>query len=568
MSDRHSTSGGDTASATAVGSGSSVIDFHRGEALLSFCRQYPSLMKTILEMIQNGIDMEATVVYVAVDLDARQVFVIDDGLGTTQDDFHEALLSVAKSVKKPGKLGKFGIGLVSPIDKCECMEFSSIARRGAKHGYTWTFRQDDIRQQHHELEIPHRRIKSLPAVGKSFKSDLTGRFGTKYQTMVKLTKVTSDRLISQIDLDTLSSEVYQNFGAAMQRNGVEVRIAVMRDGVKEVRDIDPEPFRGDPFDVVVYEDSDTGRVEIELFRAPRQRGRRQGDVSFMMLGDDFGVTMKSFANQARGGSYWDVVANAIGVLGSGFFEGVIRCEGIELNADRASFKYNEALHNLYLVLDTWYEEHGRELYDAERQESDRDRYENLGTQSLERLQELLPDGLWRKFGRPSPDPKGDEKAKDTGDGETGDAPGTRGGSGSGGGGVPGGRTGETRRPTKRRPGPGDTGGKEPTMVRGSSQGLSFSYDELVGNSRLWEFDFSTGTLILNIRHPVWVRLDETGGKHTSRNDRWIMHLQEWLAFSLLNLLVSHPSSDELEANREQIDRQIVPYVGMFITSRR
>ena len=65
-----------------------------------------------------------------------------------------------------------------------------------------------------------------------------------------------------------------------------------------------------------------------------------------------------------------------------------------------------------------------------------------------------------------------------------------------------------------------------------------------------------------------MKLDETKGRHTARNDKWIMHLQEWLALELLNLLVTYASHDELEANRELIDRRIEPYVEMFVVTRR
>ena len=546
----------------------SEVDFHKGEALLSLCRHYPSLLKTLLEMIQNGIDNEAKVIFVGIDLDARQVVVADNGVGTTKARFEEALLSVAKSVKRPGKLGRFGMGLVSPIDKCETYTFSS-APVGQSGGLTWTFREAEIRKQHHKLEIPCKRIANLPKVGSKFTAQLKGAFNARFRTVVKLTKVTRDRQISLVDLETLGSEVRQNFGAAMLRLGVQVRVALIKDGNMEVCDIDPQPFQGDPFDIVSYTDAHAGSVQIELYRASRQRGKREGKVSVMMLGDDFGVPMSTFANQARAGTLWEFVETAVSVLSSGFFEGCIKCENIELNADRGSFAYNDALHGLYEVLNTWYEEHGQSLFEAEREENDRDRYELLGSQSLERLRELLADTLWKRFGNSSPNPEGDEATPGTADGDTGTKPGTRGGGDSDRDPGPGGDTKQPNKPAKpKQGGPGDEGGNKKATVRGSAQGLSFSYDELPGSTRLWQFDFTTGTLILNIRHPIWVKLDETKGRHTARNDKWIMHLQEWLALELLNLLVTYASHDELEANRELIDRRIEPYVEMFVVTRR
>lgn len=560
---RTAKSSGTAAGTVQVDSGESEIDFHRGKALLSFCSRYPSLMKAILEMIQNGIDNEASAIFVGIDLDRRQVVVADNGAGTTLDKFEAALRSVAKSGKQPGKLGRFGIGLVSPIDKCDTYSFSSVPA-GQRKGLTWTFREEDIRGQHEKLVIPRKPIPNLPKVGGKFAEDLTGPFKTQFRTHIKMTGVTRDKQISLVDLDAFESEVHQNFGAAMLRHGVHVRVALIHEGEKSVRDIDPQPFKGERFEVIKYLDSAAGRVEIELFRAPRQRGNRAGKVTVMMFDDDFGVPMSAFLRQARFASLneknsevtiWDIVRDAVTVLDTGFFEGHIRCQNIELNADRTSFAYNDALHGLYVQLSNWYDEHGQQLYEAEREEDDRNRYERLGAASLEKLKELLQNSLWKKFGRPSPKPDGDEEAEGTTDDEGGDKPGTRGGDGS--------------RPTKPQPaGSGDSGAKSRASVHGASQGLSFSYDELSGNMRLWEFEFQTGTLILNIRHPIWVKLDETKGKHTARNDKWIMHLQEWLALELLNLLVNYSSVEDLEANRELIDRRIDPYVEIFILGKR
>lgn len=577
MTSRRSPKSSGTAAGTdPVDSGESEIDFHRGQALLSFCTRYPSLMKTLLEMIQNGIDNEASAIFVGVDLDRRQVIVADNGVGTTLDKFEEALRSVAKSVKRPGKLGRFGIGLVSPIDKCDTYAFSSVPA-GQKHGLTWTFREEDIQDQHDKLVIPRKPTPNLPKVGGKFAEYQTGPFKTQYRTHIKLSGVTRDKQISLVDIDAFESEIHQNFGTAMLKYGVHVRVVLINEGEQSVRDIDPEPFKGEPFEVITYRDSAAGQVEIELYRAPRQRGQRSGKTTVMMFDDDFGVPMSAFARQARFASLnekgevtvWDFVRDAVTVLDSGFFEGNIKCQHIELNADRTSFVYNDALHGLYVVLSNWYDEHGQKLYEAEREEDDRNRYERLGAASLEKLKELLQNSLWKKFGRPTPEPDGTEEAEETTDDEGGEKPGTRGGDGTGGGGEPRGGSGEGKHPTKPRPGgSGDSGDKSRASVHGASQGLSFSYDELPGNMRLWEFDFQTGTLILNIRHPVWVKLDETKGKHTARNDKWIMHLQEWLALELLNLLVSYSSAEDLEANRELIDRRIDPYVEIFILGKR
>lgn len=556
----------ESAGTDQAGSGSSPAGVHQGNAVMNYANRYPTVRAAVKEMIQNGIDQGAHVIFVGIDLDKRQVVVLDDGRGTTMKGFNKALLNIGNSIKDADTLGEFGMGLVAPIDKCRLYDFSSIAR-GAKKGHTWSFRESQVRTQHETLNIPWKSILKLPEVGPQFKACLNGHFGTRYQTMIKMNGLTRDRYVSAIDLDLLVSEVRQNFGMAMQRKGVEVRVVLIKDGTKDVRDIEAEPFEGDPLGRVEYSDSEAGIVSIELFRAPQRGGKRKGKVQVMRQTGDFGVTMSAFANQARSGKYWDVLNDAATVLSSGYFEGCIRCEKITLRDDRESYKYDQALHGLYVVLGIWYEEHGKELFEEEQEDRNRARYEDLGSQSLDRLREQFPDADWKRFGSPSPDPGGAEKTEGDTSGDN-DVPGTRGGSGTGGTRDPGNGGGEPKKPTKPRPGAGGAGGTKRAPVNASSQGLSFRYDELYGNAHLWEFESNTGTLVLNIRHPEWARIDETGGKHTPRNDRWIMHLQEWLALELLTLLAHFPADGDLETYRTLIDGKIKPTIALHIVTKR
>lgn len=94
--------------------------------------------------------------------------------------------------------------------------------------------------------------------------------------------------------------------------------------------------------------------------------------------------------------------------------------------------------------------------------------------------------------------------------------------------------------------------------------LRFAYELLEGSNRLWEFDAANGVLTFNVRHPIWVRLDETNGKHTAKHDRQIMHLQEWLALKLLLVLAYNEPGFDLEFVRDKIDDEVGPYVDLFV----
>ena len=106
--------------------------------------------------------------------------------------------------------------------------------------------------------------------------------------------------------------------------------------------------------------------------------------------------------------------------------------------------------------------------------------------------------------------------------------------------------------------------RTPTDVRPNLT-LRFAYEVLAGSTRLWEYNPDTGTLTFNVRHPIWVKLDETNGKHTKRNDMQIMHMQEWLTLKLLLLLSHHDDPDfDFEVARVAVDEEVKFYPEMFI----
>ena len=105
-------------------------------------------------------------------------------------------------------------------------------------------------------------------------------------------------------------------------------------------------------------------------------------------------------------------------------------------------------------------------------------------------------------------------------------------------------------------------------MRGDSEGLWFEYSPLFANSHCWEFDLLTGVITFNTKHPVWVSLDKTKGKHIAKNEKQIMDFQEWLTLQILTLLTVYPEPEDFELHRDLIDHQIKPYTQMFILNKR
>lgn len=566
----------------------SHIDFHRGAVLLQLANTYPSLPLTVVEAIQNAIDADAVAILVGINLENRTVTIADNGLGVTKDKFEEALASVGHGVKDKSKLGQFGRGLIAPLNKCTSFTFTShpVERRSP---IRWTFKGDDIKKQHHVVEIPHSTLQKMPSLPKSLNEYLDGEFETTYRTIVALNGVTKDRVVSLVDLEELETLIRSKLGQAMREKGVKVRV-VLKDEHGQIShcDIDPVVYTGEKLPVFTIEDPDAGIVTIELFRAPRLGGKRKGEVVIMEADGNYPVTMAEVIRQARGRKSIEGLEGVFSALSSGYFEGVIKAKNIVLAPERTKFEFNDALLALYYVIYDWFEAHGQTFFENEQELSRERRFQDLGLKSLDRIRQGRdkPDyaRLWDAFkdaieagrmGSGHLDPEvgkvngpEDESSTRTGQGGAGKAREAGGGEGGGSSG------GERSRDPKDRP--GDTpfgtvgnprgGGRRPRqIVKGDSKGLWFEFSPLTNSVRLWEFDFGLGILTFNTRHKLWLALSETNGKVLAKNDKMIMHLQEWLALQVVHMVVSHPDTESFEQHREYIDNQVKHYIDLFIS---
>lgn len=532
-----------------------------------------------MEAAQNAIDADADRILIGIDLRNRNVFVLDNGLGVSRNRFEEALASVGKGVKTRDRLGRFGRGLIAPLDKCRRFTFTSSP--SGMHPKQWTFVGDEIRKQHHELQVPLQELREFPKLPRWLALYAVDTCDTIWRTQVALHGITKDRVVSLVDLDDLESQIRQKLGQTMRKNNVVIRVVMVSpDCREESRDINPIAYSGQRLDVVSYTDSIAGGVYFELYRATKLGGSRRGDVVVMEMDGSTPITMREFGHQARAGEWREILEPAMKALMSGYFEGVIRCENITLSPERTKFEYNEPLHALYLVISQWYEEHGKRYFDDEEEINREQRYQDLGLRSQQRLRDVLINRpefqrIWEglksavKFGRLGDGHVDPEHGRPNGlDGDNT----IRSGQG-GAGGRKGEGNGETREPRSReskdRPGDIPTGASGPrggrrTLVKGDSVGLWFEYSWLEGSYHLWDFDFDHGVLSFNVRHPIWVMLDETNGRHTQKNDRYIMALQEWLALEVLVLLMRCKTKEDLEEVRDFLDTKIRPYVELFI----
>ncbi|MFZ1300997.1 MAG: ATP-binding protein, partial [Candidatus Microsaccharimonas sp.] len=489
----------------------SEVNFHRGNTLLRLSNTYPSLLQTVIEAIQNGIDGEATRIFVGIDMRTHRVSIADNGKGVDVFTFEKALGSVGQTIKAAGKLGRFGLGLVSPLNKCRRFTFTTSPANGTGRTSTrWTFEAQEISTHHKDLKIPRQTLNGTPGVFNVFREYLVGEFKVLYRTVVNMDRVTEDKVISIMDLDELESETLSKLGNAMRRSLKPIKILVVLlddKGRLQRREITASDFTGEKLPPLVYQDNDAGKVTISLYRAQRRSGQRRGLVSVMEADSPSSISMHDFSRQARMMKEWkDDTKGAIAALASGYFEGSISADKITLSPERSKFENNAALHGLYSVLWLWYEEHGKSQFQNEQDVSRENRYQELGLQSQQRIKDILNQPAGErilaalhasvKFGR-----LGNGHSSPTSGKPDGIEPIPSVRIGQGGAGVP-------RKPTavpqppkateppkpKERDRPGDTPfgatgprGTNRRLVQGDSQGLWYEHSDLATSSRLWEF---------------------------------------------------------------------------------
>jgi hypothetical protein len=185
------------------------LELTLGESLFHLAKFYPTVMLMVAEMVQNAVDAAAKTVFVGIDVDKHEIIVLDNGSGVTVARFQQALRSVGKGIKEPGSIGRFGLGLISPLNKCKQYKFASqMDTSPGKRGMAniWTFDCLKIKATEKGLRIPRVQRPLLPPVPKQFVR-LAGQYSVAWRTMVLLEGVTDEQTVGTIDLDDLERQI-------------------------------------------------------------------------------------------------------------------------------------------------------------------------------------------------------------------------------------------------------------------------------------------------------------------------------------------------------------------------
>jgi len=368
-----------------TGTESSLMAFHEGLVLFRIADSYPFLFENgvVSELIQNAIDSEAANIWLWVNLKKRSIVVQDDGVGASVEQFNTALQRVGSSMKKKDKLGRYGIGLVSPMGKCAKFIFTSTTKKDPKAYTRWTFDCAEIEKTSSKIEIPH---ESVP----EFQFSRTGK-GTPWRTEMRIYQFRSDLRAQRFDADRLTQAIQERFSNAMKKRDVVVHVQVTAEnGALLQWVIKAKEFRGTPLSRASKLGRDSGVTDITLFLSPQKKGHK-GRVLIGEVDNDFRVDFQTFARSAGSDFISD---EAVQVLTSGIFEGVITNSKIKLSPDRRSFERNSALAGFCKAIEEWVNEagnaHVEEIKTCRREE----RFQILGTRSMRVLEALaLQDPL-------------------------------------------------------------------------------------------------------------------------------------------------------------------------------
>ena len=517
--------------------GQSRLALSQGRALCKIANEYPTLYEVIMESVQNAIDAEATVIELLLNKKHRQIVVQDNGKGVTKEEFEVALMQVCESVKERGKLGQFGIGLISPLGKCKKFTFTSFAESRPRDGYNeWEFVTEDIREQSDQVVVPHHKrldLVNLHVAPSGTRRDVTA---VEWSTNITISSYTKDKLISRIpSADELFNGIVERYGSAMRNNNVEVRVAIVTEkGEHDLKSGMAKPFTGKKLAEAVVNHPDSGATTIRLYLARKSADKKyHGKVLVGEADNDFRFLFSVFARSAG-----ILSAEMVEAFHSGIFEGEILTEGAKLNPNRKSFAENEALLGFCESIEEWYRSEGQKHVDSVREQREDMRYQELGEQSMRNLELLLrlPEysDLLEVLGSFKQGTVGDDHTPP----EAADIIGKQkeksvavnpenksGTEGS----INGHQLPSTERESHHPFTVQGPRGRQRTLVKSASLGLQFAHEAMEGSDRLYDFDRRRGIITFNIRHPVWVMCDRAG-----KGNRQIRQLQEMATIFALN----------------------------------
>lgn len=496
---------------------SSQLDVHFGNILMHIASMYETVLKVLLEQVQNALDVDAKYVEIVVNAQSGVITVRDNGTGVSVDMFDRALLQIGQTLKTNDKLGRFGLGVMSPLGKCHRWAFTSCPYPTQNAYREWTFVTKFLQDSERRPEI-----QSIGKTSLRFGEAASGVAATWWRTQVQMFDVTTDKVLSRVTMDEIVDAITSRFNVPMRRLGTRVSVTLTdAGGNTKHRKFTATDFTGEALEEVELVGDKCKKTVFQMYlvkRGPLRKGGRRASEKGVCLGEmgnDFRIPFASFAKSV--GS--DLSSEAVDALRSGIFEGQILCEGVTLTAKRTTFEENEARLELCMLIDEWFQKVGKPYTDEVRRLQQSERYQRVGIRTMQRLKELLKGSRFQEFcrvlkgfecgtvgfGHKRPDPEDLEGQQ-----------GQRSLSTEGGPFVHKQRRDEKHR-ARAEPQQDKRGHKPATVagprgnqrevVAGDSQGLQIVHGLLM-DAKMWELDKEHGVLTINTRHTNFRACDD------------------------------------------------------------
>jgi hypothetical protein len=528
--------------------------YHEGSILLLVARRYSTLQDVIKELIQNALDANAKKVWVDIDLAAHKVVVRDNGEGASQEDIDAAMDAIGESQKRvQGKLGRFGIGAISPVGQCERYFFTSCPKGTGQIFRTWSLIEADIRETKKGLRFPVRERLDLSGPRKAH---------IAWRTEALMEGVTTDSQLSRIDLGLLKQQILANFGRVLRR----------QKAVIEVKLTDSTGKKFEPMTIrytkstgtrLPYQRVQQGTVMagFELIKVDRTPEGYRGEVRFGESGNDFRITLAQFVRNS--GTHLSEEARA--ALSSGLFDGDIVGDAIKLTESRKGFSKNDQLRDFSFAINRWAEEVAKQYMEELKDEKLDLKRQRNGEATMARLRQLFSSDAFAHLlsgflGHSTYGTQGSGHAQTPGKevGEQEDRSRAVDGESR--------EDGEKKHSRKEAGEPstprdshvpttvvGPEGTKR-KVVRNDSLGLQFSYYPS-SSDKLWDLFPQEGRLNFNVAHPDWAACEDD-------SDAAVQRLQELITIHAL-VLYSYDSED-WGAWRELLDLTVHPQIVLSI----
>ena len=543
-----------------------ALAVHFGQTLRNQADMYPNIPACMKELVSNGLDAGASRIEVIYDLKSRSLVVRDNGKGRSPEDFQRDLMNVGNSSKRGNKnqIGRYGIGMMSPLGKCARFVFTSWDGRKDEPYIEFTFDCKAI------IESPTPDTGKNGLVIKRERGEVVhetrgktspGRTAVWWKSEMVVHTIMKDKALTRFDIDEFVHVIHTNLNKSMLAQNTSVSVMFTNEeGHEFKRDkIQGIKFAGRALEAFVHKPETPDQVTFHLHIAPRIVSGYKGEVAVQLAESSvFTLAWKQVSKQLRDLNY--ISQDAAEALSSGFFEGDIISSRCVLHKGRASLENNDALIEFGIAIDAWFTDAGSKEYRSIRTNEREQRFNDLGTHALglfkeavlrnESLRKMLEQlKAMCKFGSVgrghSPVPGKQPNLPSL----PGIAVNNKNPSGS-----------ETKFPSKDKestdsPGFGDKPGHSPIVhispengfprkrTVGDSLGLHVMQTEDTISDRLWTFDDLQGVVHINVLHPLWA-------KH-EKSDKALTRLQVTCFIQAVAYMLTRPSDRESVATAQQ-----------------